>query len=401
MTTVGPVTVEHHREPLGIGEAAPRLSWVTGTDERDWVQTAYQLQVGDRTCDRVESRDSVLVPWPVEPLTSRDRRTVRVRVWGPDGDPSDWSPEVVVEAGLLEPTDWTASLVRPVLGDADEPVALLRRGFTLDAPIVSARLYATAQGVFEAELNGAAVGDEVLAPGWTSYTHRLRYLTWDVTDRVVEGRNALGLALADGWFRGALGFTGKRAFYGDRTGAFAQLEVEHADGSRTVVTTDGSWRSTTDGPVTRAGLYSGETHDCRRELPGWSSPGFDDTAWTPVEVGTLDTATLVAPTGPPVRRTEVVPPSRSAGRRPGPCWWTSARTWSAASASRCPTPPPAPRSRCGTPRCWSTASWAPARCAVRGPPTSSSTTARARGRGSRGSRCTASGTPRSPAGRAS
>ncbi len=232
---------------------------------------------------------------------------MRVRVWGPDGDPSDWSPEVVVEAGLLEPTDWTASLVRPVLGDADEPVALLRRGFTLDAPIVSARLYATAQGVFEAELNGAAVGDEVLAPGWTSYTHRLRYLTWDVTDRVVEGRNALGLALADGWFRGALGFTGKRAFYGDRTGAFAQLEVEHADGSRTVVTTDGSWRSTTDGPVTRAGLYSGETHDCRRELPGWSSPGFDDTAWTPVEVGTLDTATLVAPTGPPVRRTEVVP----------------------------------------------------------------------------------------------
>ena len=147
----------------------------------------------------------------------------------------------------------------------------------------------------------------MLAPGWTSYRHRLRYLTWDVTDLLTEGPNALGIALADGWFRGPLGFTGGRAFYGDRTGAFAQLEVDHPDGSRTVVTTDGSWRSTTDGPITRSGLYSGETVDLRRELPGWSSPGFDDAGWTPVEVAELDTATLVAPTGPPVRRTEVVP----------------------------------------------------------------------------------------------
>jgi alpha-L-rhamnosidase len=307
MTTVGPVVVEHHREPLGIGEAAPRLSWVTTTDQRDWVQTAYELEV-DGVAVRVDSAESVLVPWPAAPLTSRARRTVRVRVWGPDGEVSGWSSEVVLEAGLLDPRDWTAAPVRPVLpADAEEPVALLRRGFELPAPVVSARLYATAHGVFEAELNGRPVGDEVLAPGWTSYRHRLRYLTWDVTDLLVEGRNALGVALADGWFRGALGFTGKRAFYGNRTAAFAQLEVTHPDGSRTVVTTDGSWRSTTDGPVSRSGLYSGETHDQRRELPGWSAPGFDDGAWTPVEVAELDTTTLVAPTGPPVRRTEVVP----------------------------------------------------------------------------------------------
>jgi alpha-L-rhamnosidase len=306
VSTVGPVTVEHHREPLGIGGAAPRLSWVTSTDQPDWVQTAYQLQIGDVVGDRVDARDSVLVPWPVEPLASRERRTVRVRVWGPDGDPTDWSPEVVVETGLLQPADWTATLVQPVLGDAPDPVALLRREFALDAPVVSARLYATAQGVLEAEVNGQAVGDEVLAPGWTSYRHRLRCLTWDVTDLLTEGTNALGIALADGWFRGALGFTGGRAFYGDRTGAYAQLEVEHPDGSRTVVTTDGTWRSTTDGPITSTGLYPGESVDLRRELPGWSAPGFDDAAWTPVEVGELDPATLVAPTGPPVRRTEVV-----------------------------------------------------------------------------------------------
>jgi alpha-L-rhamnosidase len=197
--------------------------------------------------------------------------------------------------------------VQPVLpDDVEEPVLLLRREFVLDQPVVRARLYATAQGVYEAELNGARVGNHVLAPGWTSYSHRLRYQTFDVTGLLSEGANALGVHLADGWFRGFIGFTGGRAYWGERTGLFAQLEIEHADGSRTTVVSDGSWRST-PAPTTRAGIYSGETFDARRELPGWSSAGFDDAAWTPVEVGSLDVSTLVAPDGPPVRRIQVLP----------------------------------------------------------------------------------------------
>ncbi|MGY1808630.1 glycoside hydrolase family 78 protein [Blastococcus sp. SYSU D00669] len=306
--SVAPVTFEHHREPLGIGEAAPRLSWVVRTELPGWRQAAYELEIGEWSSGRVHSGGSVLVAWDAPPLTSRERRSVRVRVWGEDAaEPSAWSDEAVVEAGLLSAEDWTAELVQPALpDDADEPVLLLRREFALDRPVGRARLYATAQGVYEAELNGRPVGDHVLAPGWTSYRHRLRYQTYDVTALVTEGANALGAQLADGWFRGYVGFTGERGLWGERTGLFAQLEVEHADGSRTVVTTDGSWRSA-PAPTTRAGLYGGETFDARRELPGWSAAGFDDAAWTPVGTGTLDVATLVAPTGPPVRRTEVLP----------------------------------------------------------------------------------------------
>ncbi|MGY1787096.1 family 78 glycoside hydrolase catalytic domain [Geodermatophilus sp. SYSU D00698] len=308
--TVAAVTAEHHREPLGIGETAPRLSWVTLTELPGWRQAAYELEIGDWSSGRVPSADSVLVPWGAPPLTSRGRRVVRVRVWGEgDAEPSAWSEEVAVEAGLLDPADWTAELVEPVLpepGGTGEPVALLRREFTLGKPVTRARLYATARGLYEAEIDGTTVGDDVLAPGWTSYRHRLRYRTYDVTALLAEGRHALGVTLADGWYRGHLGFTGGRHLYGDRTGAFLQLEVEHPDGSRTVVTTDGSWRSTL-GAETRADIYKGETADLRRELPGWSAPGFDDAGWTPVEVGSLDVATLVAPTGPPVRRTQVLP----------------------------------------------------------------------------------------------
>jgi alpha-L-rhamnosidase len=313
--TVGPVTLEHHREPVGIGEPTPRISWITRTDLPGWRQAAYELQIqatdgATWSSGRIDTAESVLVPWGAWPLASRERRTVRARVWG-DGaaNPSPWSEDVVVEAGLLESSDWTARLARPLLpepGATGEPAALLRKEFRLDKAVVRARLYATAQGVYEAEIDGTVVGDQLLAPGWTSYRHRLRYQTYDVTPLLDEGRHVLGITLADGWHRGHLGFTGKRHLYGDRTGAFAQLEVDHADGTRTLVTTDGSWRSTL-GPETRADLYKGETVDFRRELTGWSEPGFDDADWTPVELGPLDVSTLVAPTGPPVRRTQTMP----------------------------------------------------------------------------------------------
>jgi alpha-L-rhamnosidase len=312
---VEPVTVEHHREPLGIAERAPRLSWVTRTDRPGWTQRAYEIEItGDAgivTTGRVESVESVLVPWPAAPLTDRDRRSVRVRVWGPGDDaPSPWSESTGLEVGLLDPAGWVAEMVGPVLppaGPDGAPAALLRREIDLAGGIVGARLRVTAHGLIQVHLNGRVVGYDVLAPGWTSYHHRLRYRTHDVTDLLHAGANALGVQLADGWYRGYLGFAGMREIYGNRTGALVQLEIEHVDGTRTVVGTDPSWRSAL-GPITRADLYLGETFDARRERTGWDTIGFDDSGWQPVDVLPFDRGTLVAPTGPPVRRAQTLRP---------------------------------------------------------------------------------------------
>ncbi|MCK2220251.1 glycoside hydrolase family 78 protein [Actinomadura sp. ATCC 31491] len=306
-------TFEHHRDPIGIGEPEPRLSWTVTTDVPGWIQQAYEIELGDGTATgRVESADSVLVAWPFAPLGSRERRTVRVRVHGRDGSAGDWSPWSEVETGLLEPGDWQAGAAAPppeLLGGPDGPALLLRRDFALRGPVASARLYVTAHGLYEIELNGQVVGDDVLAPGWTSYGHRLRYRTHDVTALLSEGANAVGATLADGWYRGRVGFhAGKTDLYGDRTALIAQLEVTYADGTTETVVTDGSWRCA-PGPVTAASLYDGEKHDARLEPAGWSSPGFDDSAWRPADVLAHDPALLVAPTGPPVRRTETLSPA--------------------------------------------------------------------------------------------
>ncbi|MGA4544180.1 family 78 glycoside hydrolase catalytic domain [Uniformispora flossi] len=307
--TVEPVAFEHVRDGLGIGRPSPRLSWITRTDAPEWRQHAGEIQLvaaDGAPLDTVVSRSdaSVLVPWPFAPLASRARAGVRVRVAGTDTPEawSAWSDIAWVEAGLLDRSDWTACFVAPDTEEdlgQDNPCPVVQRDFVIPGPVRSARLYASALGVYEAALNGVRVGDDVLAPGWTPYDKRLRYQTYDVTALLTTGTNRLSATLADGWYRGRLGFEGKRALYGERLALLAQLEVTCEDGTVLVVATadDGTWRAA-DGPIRRSSLYDGETHDARA-VPE---------AWHGVRAVDFDLARLSAPSGPPVRRTEELAP---------------------------------------------------------------------------------------------
>jgi alpha-L-rhamnosidase len=312
---ISTVRIEHGAPTLGVGVAQPRLSWTVDTDQPGWRQSAFELErragsAASRT-GRVASGDSSLVRWPFEPLASRERATIRVRAWSTEGVSTGWSEPFDVETGLLDAADWQARFVDPSWDEdlgSPQPCPFLRHEFDLSGPVRTARLYVTALGVYELHLNGEAVGDHVLAPGWTSYHHRLRYQTFDVGQHLRPGRNAIGAILGDGWFRGRLGpHGGRRNIYGDRLALLAQLEVEYEDGTAEIVVTDGSWRAAT-GPLLGSDLYDGETYDARLERDGWAEPGFDDADWTPVRILDRDLSTLVAPSGPPVRRTQVVRP---------------------------------------------------------------------------------------------
>jgi alpha-L-rhamnosidase len=308
-------TIEHHRAALGIGEAAPRLSWIVTEAPAGWAQRAYEIEIvrGASTETRVAaSADQLLVDWPVAPLQSREQAQVRVRVAGDDDAWSEWSPATTVEAGLLNPEDWTA---RPVGGawaedreSDDRRPSLVRREFTADEGLVSARLYATAHGLYEAELNGARVGEDTLSPGWTVYPQRLRYYTYDVTDLVQAGPNAIGAWLGDGWYRGRLGWRGGfRNLFGDDLSFLGQLELTYDDGRRETISTDSSWTAAPS-PILLTGIYDGEDYDARLEPAGWSQPGFAEDGWDAVAVRERDPGTLVAPTAPPVRCTEELRP---------------------------------------------------------------------------------------------
>jgi alpha-L-rhamnosidase len=310
------VRFERANGQLVVGTPTPSISWISETSLRDWRQAAYQIEVMSPggaslwSSGRVASDQSVFVAWGGPPLVSRQRGVVRVRVEGDDGSASAWSAPAELEAGLLDAADWSARFAGPAWDEdpaSMRRLPMLRREFVLRGGIERARLYLAALGVYEVEVNGERVGDHVLAPGWTSYNHRLRYQTFDVTSLLREGSNAIGAMLGDGWYRGRIGFgEGNRNLYGERLALLAQLEIAYADGSTQVVATDESWRAAPS-PIVSSGIYEGEEYDARLDKDGWSSAGFDDAEWTPVRIVEHDMRTLFAPMGPPVRRIEQVP----------------------------------------------------------------------------------------------
>jgi alpha-L-rhamnosidase len=317
MVEIQSVTFEHHREALGIGESKPRISWRFAETAKDWIQSSYELEIlrstdpKPQTC-RVESSDSVLVPWPSTELKTRETASVRVRVTGaPGSEPAEWSKPVNVEASLLNREDWTAQLIAAErtlsTGDSLRP-ALFRKSFQLSKTVRSARLYITSYGVYEAHINGSRVGDHVLAPGWTSYKHRLEYHTFDVTRLLSKGGNAIGAEVGEGWYCGRLGWHGgKRNLYGDKLALLAQLEIEFEDGQKLNVDSNNTWK-TSVGPIVSSELYDGEIYDASLELPEWSSSSFHDENWSCPEQIAFPTAQLIAPEGPPVRKTETLKP---------------------------------------------------------------------------------------------
>ncbi len=160
------------------------------------------------------------------------------------------------------------------------PAQFLRKQFVVEKPIRRATVYASALGNYELYLNGRQVGDAYFTPGWTDYNTRVYYNTFDVTDHVKKGFNAIGGILADGWYSGHIGWGHIRDHYGKNPRFAAQLHIEYADGSTETIVTDKAWKAAT-GPILEGDFLMGETYDARREIAGWSTPDFDDDPWPP------------------------------------------------------------------------------------------------------------------------
>ncbi len=325
MLNIIAVNCEYQSGLLGAGTALPRFSWVLdGGERRGIVQAAYRIQLAADGTDfeqsvwdsgRVDSEQSIQLAYAGPPLAPRSGYRFRVKAWDTDGIESPWSEEGLLELGLGDSHVWQAKWITPDAGaiapDA-EPAYLLRRTFEAAEAISSARVYASALGVYEVYVNGEKASDDLLAPGWTSYPSRLQYQTYDVTAALQKGGNAIGILLGDGWYKGGLGFEGKNFNYGERRAALLELHIRYADGSETVVATDDSWQSTL-GAIQYSNIYHGETYDARLEPVGWSEAGGGESAtegvgWHPVELLDLPYDRLVAQENWPTKVTEVLKP---------------------------------------------------------------------------------------------
>jgi len=193
------------------------------------------------------------------------------------------------------------------------PAPYFRKEFWLDRPPVKATLRITALGLYQAQINGQKVGDLALAPGWMDYRTRVPLQTYDISSLLKPGKNVIGAVLGDGWYCGYAGW-GNRQVYGARPELLADLDIELPDGSSARIVTDGSWKTAT-GPILENDLLMGEIHDARKELSGWSSEDYDDSAWTPSETGPARSITLDTIDYPGVRQTAEIKPELLEGHR--------------------------------------------------------------------------------------
>lgn len=194
---------------------------------------------------------------------------------------------------------------------------MLRKEFNVTKPVARATAYYSGQGLSELYVNGKKVGNRVLSPGLTDYTKRVFYVTSDVTEQITKGSNALGVWLGNGrYFAPRTQTPVKMVTYGFPK-LLLQLAIDYEDGTRDVLVSNETWKLTTDGPIVANNEFDGEEYDARKEMPGWNSAGFDDTAWQNAEIVSAPGGQLVAEMIEPIRVTETLKPVKITEPEPG------------------------------------------------------------------------------------
>lgn len=312
-TKVSHLLTEDKVNPVGIDNPQPRFSWQLSADGRNVLQTAYEVKISNGrkevwSSGKTDSDQSAWVTYKGAPLESNKKYTWQVRVWDNKGQVSNWSEGASFQMALLQASDWKAKWIEVGFEEEESrPSPLFRKEFATKKTIVAATAYVTAHGLYEAHINDKRVGDAYLTPGWTSYNKRLQYQAYDVTDLLQTGKNAIGVTLGSGWYRGNLAWGGNKDIYGKNLGLLFQLMIEYSDGSKETIVSDGTWKCTT-GPIQYSEIYHGETYDARLEKAGWLLPGYKDTDWKAAKVATHDMGILVATYNEPVKKHETFKP---------------------------------------------------------------------------------------------
>ena len=317
---------EYLDNPPVVDVLNPRLSWVNtaNKNERGQAQTAWEIRVASSkekllnnqsdlwSSGKVRSDQSTNVNYAGKALRSRQDCWWQVRTWDKKGQVSKWSEPAFWSMGILDANEWKAQWIGPpwqgeeplskpphrgaekggIPQDLPPPAPLLRKSFSINKDVASARAYVTGLGFFELYLNGKKVSNDVMVPNVTAYAkrpglernyislpdnfkeYRVMYLSYDIKDMLRKGDNAIGAILGNGFYNAPISWThsyGSPRFIG-------QIYITYTDGTEDIIVSDESWKASKSGIVWDL-VFDGEHYDARLEQPDWCNPGFNDSHW--------------------------------------------------------------------------------------------------------------------------
>ncbi|MFB6343763.1 glycoside hydrolase family 78 protein [Saccharicrinis sp. FJH62] len=302
----------HFEQPLGVETVHPEFSWVVQSATSNNLQKSYHILVSDDEAlldkdssnvwnsGRVESVNSINVRYEGSELKSGKTYYWKVKVWDAYGNESDWSRIGSWQMGLLKPRDWNGAkwigfeelsekdrLVEGVTGYGELShnkvekraiVPMFRNDFYLDKEIESATLFISGLGQYDAYLNGEKIGDDFLTPGWTHFDKTVLYNTYNVTDLLRSGDNAIGVIVGNGFYYNNRERYRKLIIAYGYPEMICKLQVNFKNGTSQTIVSGSDWQIKPS-PITYSGIYGGEDYDARLEEDGWNKPGFDAQNW--------------------------------------------------------------------------------------------------------------------------
>ena len=308
---------EYLERPLGIDAANPRFTWLISGNLAEFRPQGFRIRVSGDSAGLQHGRDliwegqgagdlqrAVYAGRPLSPFT---KYFWRVYVTGSKGE-LIVSPITRFETGMMSTGSWKGAWISDGHGIEQTVAPYIRKSFRLVKTVSSARAYVSAGGLFEMHINGQRVGNHELDPAYTRFDRRLLYVTFDVTSLLRNGENAAGFLLGNGWYnhQSTAVWNFDKAPWRNRPAVCADIRITYTDGTTETISTGKDWRTTLS-PVMFNSIYTAEHHDARREIPGWSTPGYRDTAWKPVILRSAPAPMIVAQAMHPIRATRAIP----------------------------------------------------------------------------------------------
>ena len=308
------IKCEYASSPINVDRLKPRFSWTITSSVRAQRQTAYQIfvskneDISDYIWDsgKINSSLTNQIAYNGKNLESNSNYFWKVLIWDKD-DKMYKSETSNFGTALLRSDDWVAKwigvgptieprLPNGFLKNVDEQYSLsdtikhvgrsllLRNEFECSQKIMSARVYVTGLGYYELYLNGKRVGDHVLSPAKTNYHKEVLYDTYDVTNQLKKGNNAVGIHLGNGWFNPYKKWWQeyRMQWFGAKR-AIMQLQIEYENGDNAILTSNKDWKFH-HGPILYNCIYDGELYDATQEVAKWTSINFDASNWKNVNI---------------------------------------------------------------------------------------------------------------------
>jgi alpha-L-rhamnosidase len=324
--------------PAGI-EKTPNFSWILNGDHRGQIQTAYQIIVSSDSeltgshkgvmwnSGKTLSGESANIPYRGSHLQSGKEYFWRVRVWDEVDKSCQWSKKGKFITGLFTIEDWSNAgwigyeeipgsllLVPGVHGNGDNlgniakertTVPYFRKEFSVDKSVDRAFVFVSGLGQYELYINGDKIGDHFLAPGWSDYRKTCFYNTFDVTENLKNGLNAIATIVGNGFYNISRDRYRKLVIAYGAPKMILKLEILFRDGSKKIIVSDTAWK-TSPSPITFSGIYGGEDYDARIEQDGWNKPRFKDESWKKALLVREPAGTLRPETDWPVKVSEII-----------------------------------------------------------------------------------------------